>query len=76
VLFLPEGKNFPEDQSGEIVVLKSVPKKESMLFSLLADLQKQNVSKVYIPAEFSLPSKVVQRLWFRSLKQRGDGNCR
>lgn len=76
VLFLPEGKSFPEDQSGDIVVLKSVPKKESMFFSLLADLQKQNVSKVYIPAEFSLQNKVVQRLWFRGQKKRSDGNCK
>lgn len=76
VLFLPEGKNIPEDPSDNIVVLKSVPKTESAFFSLLADLQKQNVSKVYIPAEVSLPNKVVQRLWFRSQKKRGDENCR
>lgn len=76
IVFLLNGEVVPEDPSGNTVVLTSVPKKESAFFSLLADLQKQNISKVYLPAESSFSNEIVQRLWFRNQTKRGDGNCK
>jgi tRNA threonylcarbamoyl adenosine modification protein (Sua5/YciO/YrdC/YwlC family) len=71
VIILPEGKSLSQEKLDNTVVLKSVPKKASLFFSLLADLQKRNISRVYIPEECSLQNTVVQRLWFRSQYKKG-----